>query len=545
MIPFQTQLDPHSDEYHSNRDAMLSKVAQLQQLRQRTLASSNRSAERFAKKNKLLPQERLSRLLDPGQPFLELHNMAGYLLDSSQAERSVPGASAISGIGYVGGVRCLVFVDDAGINAGAASTITAKKMSRAQDIALQQKLPFIHLVESAGANLMEYQVEMWLEGGAIFGKLAQLSAAGIPTIAILHGPSAAGGAYMPGMSDYVIGVKDNGKAYLAGPALLKAATGEEADDQQLGGAQMHATVSGLVEYLADNDSHAIGLCQELMGRLNWPTPPVNAQPKAAAGHPPLAPHYPAEEILGLVSDDYRKPYNCLELIARLVDGSQFLQFKAGYGAATVCVQARIHGMDCGIIANNGPIDADGACKAAQFIQLCDQAQTPLLFLQNITGYMVGTAMEQGGIIKHGAKMIQAVRNARVPRITLMVGASFGAGNYGMCGLGYQPDFLFSWPNAKIGVMGGESAAKTMSQLARDGAARKGVAIDEARLAAQEAQICAHFDKQSDAFYTSGRLLDDGIIDPRHSRDVIGLVLDVCQSAKQTQLQPNTFGIGRM
>jgi geranyl-CoA carboxylase beta subunit len=408
------------------------------------------------------------------------------------------------------------------------------------DIALEKKLPFIHLVESAGANLLEYEVEMWIDGGGVFARLARLSAAGVPTFVILHGASAAGGAYMPGMSDYVIGVKGNGKAYLAGPALLRAATGEVADDAELGGAEMHARVSGLVEYLAEDDAHGIAICRELVERLEWNRLCQRMPPTTYA-----EPVYDIDELAGIVPADYRQPYDVREVAARIVDGSDILDFKPGYGVATVCMQARVYGMPVGIIGNNGPIDTDGACKVAQFVQLCDQLDIPLVFLQNITGYMVGTEFEQNGMIKHGAKMIQAVTNTRVPRITFMIGASFGAGNYGMCGQGYDPDFLFSWPNITIGVMGGESAARTMSQVMLAGAKRKGIEIPPELIEEQEAKIIAHFDKQSDAFYTSGRLLDDGLIDPRDTRKVLGFVLQTCWEGRNRITHPNTFGVGRM
>ena len=466
--------------------------------------------------------------------------MAGYLVEDKNAETSVPGATQIAGIAYISGTRCMVQVDDSGINAGAMTQTSTRKTLRCMAIALQQKLPFVHLVESAGANLLEYQVEMWMMGGSIFAGLARLSAAGLPTLTVLHGASAAGGAYMPGMSDYVVGVKGNGKAYLAGPALLKAATGEVADDAELGGSAMHASVSGLVEYLAEDDAQGLSLCRDVVTRLDW-----NRHLQQSGARDFCEPLYNPEELLGVVPVDYRQPYDAREVVARLVDGSAFLEFKPAYGLTLLCLQASIHGMPVGIICNNGPIDPRGATKAAQFIQLCDQAQTPLVFLQNITGYMVGTASEQAGMIKHGAKMIQAVTNARVPRITLMIGASFGAGNYGMCGQGYDPDFVFSWPSTQIGVMGGEQAAKTMSEVFRAGAARKGREVDEALLAAQEERVIAHYDRQAGAFYTSGRLLDDGLIDPRDSRRVLAMALATCLEAQRRSVQPNAFGVGRM
>jgi geranyl-CoA carboxylase beta subunit len=540
MPVYHSTINAASGEFRRNRNDMLQKIEEMREILGRSARLSDRSREKFDKRGQLLPRERLSRILDPGMPFLELLNMTGFLVDSSDRDSAVPGCNSIAGIGFVAGVRCMVFVDDSGINAGAMTTFSGRKACRVMDIAREKKLPFVHLVESAGANLLEYQVEMWMEGGGVFARLARLSAAGVPTLVVLHGASAAGGAYMPGMSNYVIGVRGNGKAYLAGPALLKAATGEDAEDEALGGAAMHSKISGLVEYLAEDDAHGLAIARELMDRLDWNR--LCPQMPPAEFEEPL---YDIDELAGVVPADYRQPYDVREVVARIVDGSDFLDFKPAYGAATVCIQAKVYGMSVGIIGNNGPIDNAGATKTAQFIQLCDQSDIPLVFLQNITGYMVGTEVEQAGMIKHGSKMIQAVTNARVPRITFMIGASFGAGNYGMCGQGYDPDFLFSWPNINIGVMGGESAAKTMSHVMLAGAKRRGIEIPPEQIAAQEEKIIAHFDRQSDAFYTSGRMLDDGIIDPRDTRRVLGFVLQTCWEARHRKTCPNTFGVGRM
>ncbi|MEM1401806.1 MAG: carboxyl transferase domain-containing protein [Pseudomonadota bacterium] len=537
---YRSRINNSSEEFARNREDHLALIEKMNGILERARTLSDGAKPRFERRGQLLPRERLARVLDPGSPFMEIGNMAGYLVDDANPETSVPGATQICGIGFVGGVRCMLQVDDSGINAGAMTRTSTRKGCRTMDIALQQKLPFIHLVESAGANLLEYEVEMWMAGGGIFARLARLSAAGLPTITVLHGASAAGGAYMPGMSDYVVGVKGNGKAYLAGPALLKAATGEVADDAELGGAAMHSTVSGLVEYLAEDDAHGLQICRDVVKRLDWNR--RCATPKKRSFEEPV---YPPEELLGVVPTDYRQPYDAREVVARIVDGSSFLEFKPGYGTTLLCIQASVHGLPVGIICNNGPIDPNGATKAAQFIQLCDQSEIPLLFLQNITGYMVGTESEHAGMIKHGAKMIQAVTNARVPRLTLMIGASFGAGNYGMCGQGYDPDFLFTWPNVQMGVMGGEQAAKTMSEVFRAGAARKGREVDESMLAEQESRVIAHYDKQSDAFYTSGRMLDDGLIDPRESRKLIAIALQTCWEGQQRRVQTNAFGVGRM
>ena len=540
MTQFHSNVNAASEDFQRNRRDMLESIDTLREILDRAATLSDKALPKFQRRGQLLPRERLSRVLDPGMPFLEILNMAGFMVDDPNRDTAVPGCNTICGIGYISGVRCMLMVDDSGINAGAMTALSAGKGIRAMEIAREKKLPFVHLVESAGANLLEYKVEMWMEGGAIFASLARLSAAGVPTFVVLHGPSAAGGAYMPGMSDYVIGVKGNGKAYLAGPALLKAATGEEADDEELGGAEMHSKISGLVEYLAEDDAHGLAIARELMQTLDWnrlcpQLPPAEYE----------EPVYDIDELAGIVPKDYRQPYDVREVVARIVDGSDFLDFKPSYGPATVCMQAKVYGMPVGIIGNNGPIDNAGATKTAQFIQLCDQSDIPLVFLQNITGYMVGTEVEQGGMIKNGAKMIQAVTNARVPRITFMIGASFGAGNYGMCGQGYDPDFVFSWPNIDIGVMGGESAAKTMSHVMLAGAKRKGIEIPEEQIAAQEARIIDIFNSQSDAFYTSGRMLDDGVIDPRDTRKVLGFVLQTCWEARHRKTCPNTFGVGRM
>ncbi|MCD9148284.1 acyl-CoA carboxylase subunit beta [Pseudophaeobacter flagellatus] len=537
MTAFHSKIKPTSDSFASNRAQMLALVDRMRALEARAAAKSEERRPVFDKRDQLSPRERLAALLDPGMPFLELYNMASYLVDDPDPETSIPGASIILGIGYVSGVRCLVFVDDAGINAGAMTGKSVDKALGAIDIALKQKLPFVHLVESAGADLMRYTVELWAHGGGMFAGLARLSAAGNPVITVLHGASTAGGAYQPGLSDYVIGVKGNGMAMLAGAALVQAATGEVASDAELGGAEMHAEVTGLVEYLAEDDAHGLEIARDVVAGLGWPR---SSAPVAAYD----APLYPPDELAGVVPVDYAKPYDMRELAARLVDGSVLRDFKPGYGAALVCLQAHIMGQPVGILGNNGPIDPDGATKATHFLQLMDQAGTPVIFLGNTTGYMVGSAYERAGMIKHGAKMIQAVTNLRVPKISLYTGASFGAGNYGMCGHAFGADFLFTWPNAMTGVMGGAQAALTMEQVARRTAARKGVEVDEARLAKQRVGITAHFDGQSDAFFTSGRMLDMGMIDPRDSRAVIGFCLATCQEARHRDLNPNVFGVGR-
>ncbi|MCT2532156.1 acyl-CoA carboxylase subunit beta [SAR92 clade bacterium H231] len=540
MAVFASKINTSSETYLRQRAEMLELVVKLNELNSRGRAISEKRKPRFDKRGQLTPRERLARLLDPGMPFLEIGNLAGYKLDTKDEAKSIPGGTVISGIGFISGVRCCVVVDDSGILAGSLTLAGGYRIARAQQISLEQRLPFVHLVESAGGDLMNYTVENFAEGGDLFGALAKLSKEGIPVISILHGSSTAGGAYMPGLSDYVIAVKGTGRAFLAGPPLLKAATGEIATEEELGGSEMHATTSGLAEYLAENDGHGIQICREVVARLQW-----NDSCQLPEAREFAEPIYDPDELAGVIPVDYRTPYDMRELVARVVDGSDFLDFKPRFGVSTVCIQAEIYGQAVGIIGNNGPIDPQGANKATQFLQLLDQADIPALFFQNTTGYIVGTKSEQAGMIKHGSKMIQAVRNIEVPRITFMTGASFGAGNYGMCGRGYDPDFLYTFPNAKMGVMGGEQAAKTMSMVARGKAAAMGVEPDEEALAAQEKGLAHIFDSQSDAFYTSGHLLDDGMIDPRNMRKTLGLLLETVREARHRTVRPNSFGIARL
>ena len=537
---FVSQIQTGSDGFEQNRADMLALVDRLRELEARAVSNSEQRRARFEERGQITPRERLARLLDPGMPFVQLHTLAGYLVDSKDPQKTIPGSSLIVGIGFVAGARCMIWVDDSGIKAGAMGKMSLAAVMNIQDMAQRHKLPLIHLVESAGANLVEYQVEGWARAGAIFRNLATLSASGIPTISVLHGPSTAGGAYMPGLSDYVIGVRKNGMAALAGAALVAAATGEQADDRALGGSEMHACKSGLVEYLAEDDAHGVALARDVVGRIDW-----NSRLKPLSKRVFDEPQHDPDELAGVVPIDYRIPYDVREVVARIVDGSDFTEFKPRYGAATICIQAAINGIHCGLIGNNGPIDPAGATKAAQFLQLCDQSDLPVIFLNNTTGYMVGTEYEQAGMIKHGSKMIQAVANMRVPRITLYIGASFGAGNYGMACLAFEPDFIFAWPNATTGVMGGEQAAGTMTMVARAGAKRKGLPVDEDLLAQQHKMIAAHFDQQSDAFYTSGRCLDHGVIDPRDTRRILGFCLETCLESRNRLLQPNSFGVARM
>lgn len=549
MTVFQSAWNAGGAVALQRREAMLARIAALRALEERSAAASAKSRPAFDKRGQLLPRERVALLLDVGAPWLGLCSLAGYLQDSKDAAQSVPGGGVVAGIGFVSGVRCMVVASDSGIEAGAVQAMGLEKILRVQEIALQNKLPFIHLVESAGANLMRYRVEGFVHGGSLFRNLARLSAAGTPVITVQHGSGTAGGAYMPGLSDVVIMVRKRSRAFLAGPPLLMAATGEVATEEELGGAEMHTGVSGLGEHLADDDRQALGLAREVVARTSW-----SNRPLAQVNHGYLAinsvaryqePLYPAEELLGLVPSDLRQPLDMHEVIARLVDGSDFLPFKALYGAATVCVQASIDGHAVGIISNNGPIDVAGANKATHFIQLMCQLGHPIIYLQNTTGYMVGKESEQAGMIKHGSKMIQAVTNATVPQITIQCGASFGAGNYGMCGRGYAPRFLFSWPSAKTAVMGGEQAARTMQIVGEAALARKGIAPDPAQSQAQYDKIVAVFEAQADVFYTSGLVLDDGVIDPRDTRAVLAQCLAMCADAEARQLRPMQFGVARM
>jgi geranyl-CoA carboxylase beta subunit len=542
MNPPKTRIDPQSEIFQQQRSAMLALVEQLRTLEGRAVAASAASKPAFDKRSALLPRERLAQLLDPGAPFLELASLAGYCTEDADPESSIPGAAVLAGIGVVSGMRCMVVANDSGIGAGALSALGGRKIMRCQEIALENKLPFVQLVESGGANLLTYKVERFIAGGGLFYNLARLSAAGLPVIAVVHGSSTAGGAYLPGLSDYVIMVRGRAKAFLAGPPLLKAATGEIATDEDLGGAEMHARVSGLAEFVAEDDADAIRIARDLARRLKWDRVGTGNVSAPAQAEP--APKLDADEIAGLMPMSMRKPVDMREVIWRIVDDSEFLEFKPAYGRFTVCGLAAIAGHKVGLISNNGPLDPAGATKATQFIQLCCQAQTPLVYLQNTTGYMVGTKSEAGGMIKHGSKMIQAVSNATVPQITVMCGASFGAGNYGMCGRAFNPRFVFSWPNAQTAVMGPEQAATTMAIVAEGTAARKGRPVDQPALDKMKQAIVANFESQMSAFYTSGLLLDDGVIDPRDTRRVLASALAICAEAETRHLRSIQFGVAR-
>ncbi len=536
MPAIESRVDLNADTARANREGHLKLLAEVRALETKVRANSAKSAKKFAERGQLLPRDRVDLLLDRGTPFLELSTLVGLKMHDDDGAENASGGGVITGIGTVAGARVVVSASDAGIKGGAATPMGVDKSLRAQAIALENKLPFVQLVESAGANLFR-QAEMFVRGGRSFANLARLSKAGIPVVAVVHGSSTAGGAYQPGLSDYVVVVRGRSKIFLAGPPLLKAATGEIATDEDLGGAELHYQVSGLAEYMAEDDRDGIRLAREILGHIGWARP----QPKRTFKDP----IYDAEELLSVVPLDYRKPYDVREVIARVVDGSDWLDFKPDYGPHTACGHAAIEGHTVGIIGNNGPIDTAGAVKAAQFIQLCDQSGIPLVFLQNTTGYIVGTEAERGGIVKHGSKMIQAVTNAAVPKLTLHIGASFGAGNYGMCGRAFDPRFILAWPNNRIAVMGGEQAAKVMTIVAEDGARRAGREPDENMLAAVAKQIVDTYDAESTALFATARLWDDGIIDPRDTRRVLGLCLDVCKEAGERILRPNSFGVARM
>ncbi len=538
---FASQWLPDSDVAQARRAAMLAHITRWRSVEQRAADLSAQARPVFAKRGQLLPRERVALLLDAGAPWLPLCTLAGFLHDTQDPAKSVPGGGMVAGIGVIAGVRCMVVASDSGIEAGAIQAMGLEKILRVQELALQNRLPFVHLVESAGANLMRYRVEGFVHGGALFANLARLSAAGLPVITVQHGSGTAGGAYMPGLSDVVIMVRGRSRAFLAGPPLLKAATGEIATEEELGGAEMHATTSGLGEWLAEDDRHALGLARDVVARLGWRDGAATYGPPAGTLANPHAP----DELLTLMPTSLREPVDMREVVVRLADGGDAVEFKALNGSATVCMQSRIWGQPIGVITNNGPIDVAGANKATHFIQWMNQLGHPIIFLHNTTGYMVGMQSEQAGMIKHGSKMIQAVTNSSVPHLTVQCGASYGAGNYGMCGRGFAPRFLWAWPSARTAVMGGEQAARTMQDVTETAMRRKGITPDAAQMQMQFDRIVGLFESQADALVTSGLLLDDGVIDPRDTRDVLGLCLHICADAAARSVRPVQFGVARM
>ena len=538
MPVIHSEIDVHGEEFAKNREAMLAAVDSFRQIEQNCMNKAAEAKAKFEKRGQLLPRERLNLLLDPGAPFLELSSLAGYKLHDDK-DGTQAGGGIISGIGYIAGVRCLVTASNSAIKGGTISPTGLKKTLRLQQIAFENKLPVVALTESGGANL-NYAADIFVEGARGFANQARMSAMGLPQITVVHGSSTAGGAYQPGLSDYVVVVRGKAKMFLAGPPLLKAATGEIATDEQLGGAEMHAQVAGTAEYLAENDADGVRIAREILAMLPW-----NAQLPARPAKAYSEPLYSVEELLGLVPADAKKPYDVREIIARIADGSNFLDFKNEFDNQTVCGHLQIEGQPCGFIGNNGPITPQGAAKAAQFIQLCEQSNTPILFFHNTTGFMVGTESEQLGVIKHGSKMIQAVANATVPKLTIVVGGSYGAGNYAMCGRGLDPRFIFAWPNSKTAVMGGAQAGKVLRIVTEDKHAKEGKEADPKMLDMLEQVTAQKLDSQSTALYGTASLWDDGLIDPRDTRKLLGYLLDICAEAAVRPLKSNTFGVARL
>ena len=514
------------------------------------LGGDEKSRARHVSRGKLLPRERVERLLDPGSPFLEI----GQLAANGMYGDEVPGAGIITGIGRVSGRQCMIFANDATVKGGTYFPMTVKKHIRAQEIAAANRLPCVYLVDSGGANLPN-QAEVFPDRdhfGRFFYNQAQMSAAGIPQIASVMGSCTAGGAYVPAMSDESVIVREQGTIFLAGPPLVKAATGEEISAEDLGGGDLHARKSGVVDHLADNDEHALTIVRDIVSHLGAKigTVPIFGQAAFGSGKqdakmgtvpifaPPRPPKYDAEELYAIVPEDVRAPYDVHEVIARIVDGSEFHEFKAHYGTTLVCGFAHIWGMPVAILANNGVLFSESAVKGAHFIELACQRRIPLLFLQNISGFMVGGKYEAEGIAKHGAKLVTAVATAQVPKLTVLIGGSFGAGNYGMCGRAYDPRFLFTWPNARISVMGGEQAASVLATVHRD--ADKW-SPEEAE--AFKAPIRQKYEDEGNPYYATARLWDDGVIDPMQTRDVLGLALGVCLEAPIAEAP--RFGVFRM
>jgi 3-methylcrotonyl-CoA carboxylase beta subunit len=535
MSVIASAIHPRSAAFEANAAAMRALIDDLHAIVERIKQGGDeRARERHLARGKLLPRERVRRLLDPGSPFLELAQLAAY----GMYDDEVPCAGIITGIGRVMGRECVIVANDATVKGGTYYPITVKKHLRAQDIARENRLPCLYLVDSGGAHLPS-QDQVFPDRdhfGRIFYNQATMSAAGIPQIAVVMGSCTAGGAYVPAMADEAIIVKEQGTIFLGGPPLVKAATGEEVSAEELGGADVHTRISGVADHFAQNDDHALALARRIVGTLNQ-----TKQPQLEI-RAPAEPKYQAEEICGLVPEDIRQPYDVREVIARIVDGSEFDEFKARFGATLVTGFARLHGYPVGIVANSGILFSESAQKGAHFIQLCAKRGIPLIFLQNITGFMVGRKYEAGGIAKDGAKMVTAVACARVPKLTVIIGGSFGAGNYAMCGRAYGPRFLWTWPNARISVMGGEQAASVLGQVRRDSLERSGQSWPEADEDAFKAPIRAQYESQGHPYYASARLWDDGIIDPAQTRTVLALGLSAALNAP---IEPTEFGVFRM
>ncbi|MBL4892500.1 MAG: methylcrotonoyl-CoA carboxylase [Rhizobiaceae bacterium] len=535
MSAIQSKISPHSEAFLVSRKASLEAMGVIEQAAQLAKAGGgDRSRERHVSRGKVLPRERVDRLLDPGSAFLEIGQTAAHGMYSGAA----PSAGLIAGVGTVSGREVVIICNDATVKGGTYYPMTVKKHLRAQEIAGENNLPCVYLVDSGGANLPN-QDEVFPDKehfGRIFYNQANLSAKGIAQIAVVMGSCTAGGAYVPAMSDETIIVKEQGTIFLAGPPLVKAATGEIVSAEDLGGGDVHTRLSGVADHLAEDDDHALALARRAVANLNIIKP---QQLDMQVAEEPL---YDPEEILGIVPDDVRTPYDVREVIARVVDGSRFDEFKARFGTTLICGFAHVHGMPVGIIANNGVLFSESALKGAHFVELCSQRKIPLVFLQNITGFMVGQKYEAGGIAKDGAKLVMAVASTKVPKITMLIGGSFGAGNYGMAGRAFSPRFLWTWPNSRISVMGGEQAAGVLATVKRDGMERRGEEWSVEEEAEFKQPTIDMFEQQSHPLYASARLWDDGIIDPRNTRDVLALSLSAALNAP---IEDTQFGIFRM
>jgi 3-methylcrotonyl-CoA carboxylase beta subunit len=530
-----TAVDPQSDEFRARTEAMAAEVARIRALESEVREGGDAAArKKHSGRGKLLPRERIGRLLDEGTKLLELSLLAAY----GVYEDVIPAAGLITGIGRVAGRECMILCNDATVKGGTYYPLTVKKHLRAQEIARENRLPCVYLVDSGGANLPN-QDEVFPDRehfGRIFYNQARMSALGIPQIAVVMGSCTAGGAYVPAMSDETIIVKGQGTIFLGGPPLVRAATGEVVTAEALGGADVHVRISGVADHMARDDAHALELARTTVRHLNR-VPPTGTERRA-----PVAPVYDSKELYGIVPTDLRKGYEVREVIARIVDGSEFDDFKPLYGATLVCGFAYIFGIPVGILANKGILFSESAQKGAHFIELCAQRRIPLLFLQNITGFMVGKKYEAGGIAKDGAKMVMAVACADVPKITVIIGGSFGAGNYAMCGRAYGPRFLFAWPNSRISVMGGEQAATVLATLRRDNVEAKGKSWSKEDEEAFKAPIRAQYEAQGHPLYASARLWDDGIIDPAETREIVGRALEAALNAP---IPESRFGVFRM
>jgi 3-methylcrotonyl-CoA carboxylase beta subunit len=539
MSVIKSTINPRSEEFQANAAAMQTLVEDLAAKTAQVSAGGTADARaKHTARGKLLPRERVSALLDPGAPFLEMSALAAYGMYGGASAFEVPSASIITGIGRVNGVECMVIANDATVKGGTYYPLTVKKHLRAQEIALENRLPCISLVDSGGAFLPA-QDEVFPDRehfGRIFFNQATMSAAGIPQIAVVMGSCTAGGAYVPAMADESIIVKNQGTIFLGGPPLVKAATGEVVSAEDLGGGDVHTRISGVCDHLAEDDNHALAIARRIVGTLNW------QKPISLRLATPEAPLYDPAELWGVIPKDARKPYDVREVIARLVDGSRLDEFKARYGSTLVCGFAHVYGYPVGIVANNGILFGESAQKGAHFIELCAQRGVPLLFLQNITGFMVGRKYENAGIAKDGAKMVTAVATAAVPKFTMLIGGSFGAGNYGMCGRAYSPRFLWMWPNSRISVMGGEQAASVLSTIKRDGIEAKGGAWSAEEEDTFKAPLRAQYETQGHPYYATARLWDDGVIDPAQSRRTLGLALSASLNAP---ILPTKFGVFRM